>query len=302
MKKLATLVLAFAATLTLAFAGETTVKNTYSHQYDYTGFKALAVSNAFHVELTFADTWSVEVTVPDFIKPYLKVTCIANKVRIGLDKLPRDVQRKLEDLKNPLQAKVTAPYLHTLSMSGASKLIATCPQTLEDESFYVEMSGASSIESLEASGTGTLSIDISGASKLEMKADFNLTDIDLSGASKLDLTGSSGKMNIDLSGASNARINGDALVGIVEMSGSSKMTWDGKTGSLRIGQSGASKFESNGETANAEVELAGACKCRLIVTETLDYQLSGASTLRVKDLGAKMSGEQSRGSKIDFER
>lgn len=302
MKKAVTLVLALAATLSLAFAGETSVKNTYSHHYDYTGFKALAVSNAFHVDLTFADTWSVDVTVPDFIKPYLKVTCIGNKVRIGLEKLPRDVQRKMDNLSNPLQAKVTAPYLHTISMSGASKLIANGSQALKDESLYIELSGASSIESLESSGNGTLGIDLSGASKLDINAVFNQTNIDLSGSSKLDLTGNSGKMNIDLSGASSARINGDALVGIVDLSGSSKLNWDGKTGSLRIGQSGATKFESTGETANAEVELSGASKCRITVTESLVYELSGASTLRVKDLGAKLSGEQSRGSKIDFER
>ena len=65
---------------------------------------------------------------------------------------------------------------------------------------------------------------------------------------------------------------------------------------------GATKFESTGETANAEVELSGASKCRISVTETLYYELSGASTLRVRSQGAKMSGEQSRGSKIDFER
>ena len=302
MKKLATLVLAFAATLTMAFAGQTPLRNTYSHHYDFKDFTALSVSNTFQVDFTFADTWSVDVTVPDFIKPYLKVTCIGSKVRIGLEKLPRDVQRKLEDLSNPLQATVTAPKLLSLSTSGASKVTVNGSQVLKDESLFVEASGASGIYSLETSGNGTLHIDVSGASKLDIKADFNLTNIDLSGASKLDLTGNSGKMNIDISGASNAKIDGDALTGHVELSGSSKLTWNGKTGSLKIDQSGATKFESTGETANAEVELSGASKCRLTVTETLDYELSGASTLRVKNLGAKVSGEQNRGSKIDFER
>lgn len=305
MKKTALLILAFAATVSLAFAGETALKKTYTtytKNYDYTGFTALAVSNAFHVDFTFADTWSVDVTVPDFVKPYLKVTYIGNKVRIGLEKLPRDVQRKLEDLSNPLQAKVTAPKLLSLATSGAAKVTVSGQQILKDESFYVELSGASGITSLQASGNGTLNIDVSGASKLEMTADFNLTNVDLSGASKLELTGNSGKMNLDISGASNARINGDALVASVELSGSSKLNWDGKTGSLKIDQSGATKFESTGETANAEVELSGASKCRISVTETLYYELSGASTLRVLSQGAKMSGEQSRGSKIDFER
>lgn len=305
MKKLITLFLALVATVSFAWAGDANAKKTftpYTEHYDYTDFTGLVVSNAFHVDFTFADKYSVDISVPDFIKPYLKITCIGNKVRIGLEKLPRDVQRKMEDLTNPLQATVTAPKLLSLSMSGASRLVANGEQVLKDDSFYVELSGASAIESLVSSGNSTFDIDISGASKADIKVDFNLTSIDLSGASKLNLEGNSGKMNIDLSGASSAKINGDILVANVELSGSSKMNRDGKTGTLKINQSGASKFEGVGEATNAEVQLSGASKCRLTVTESLVYDLTGASTLRVRSLGAKMSGEQSRGSKIDFER
>ena len=305
MKKLITLFLAVMATASFAWAGEANAKKSftpYSQHYDYADFTGLVITNAFHVDFTFADEYSVDVTVPDFIKPYLKVTCLGNKVRIGLEKLPRDVQRKLEDLTSPLQATITAPRLLTISLSGAAKMIANGSQVLKDDSFYVELSGASAVESLVVSGNSTLDIDLSGASKADITADFNLANIDLSGASKLNLDGNSGKMNIDLSGASNAKISGDVLVTNIELSGSSKLNREGKTGTMKINQSGATKFEGTGDIANAEVELSGASKCRLTVTESLVYELSGASTLRVRNQGAKMSGEQSRGSKIDFER
>lgn len=301
MKKLTALVLAFVATLTIAAAADAPVKN-YTRHYDYKNFTGLAVSNAFNVEFAFADTWSVEVTVPEFVQPYLKVSCTGNKVRIGLEKLPRDVQRKLQDLSNPLQAKVLMPKLLSLSLSGASKMTSTGTQVLHNENLYIEVSGASQLKSFESDGNGTLNIDASGASKANVTAQFDLLNLDISGASKLVFTGNCGKMNLDCSGASGAEITGDALVSNAEISGSSKMKVTGNTGRLKLDVSGAGKYESIGDTAQADVELSGASKCRLSVTEKLNYELSGVSTLRVKNMGAQIGGECSRGSKIEFER
>ena len=55
-----------------------------------------------------------------------------------------------------------------------------------------------------------------------------------------------------------------------------------------------------GKTARATVELSGASKAKLSVSEKLQYSLSGVSTLRVKNDGAKISGEASRGSKFEY--
>ena len=302
MKKIATLLLVFAATLSLAFAGDKPVTNPYSHHYDYKDFTALSVSNAFRVDFTFSDDWTVDVTVPDFIKPYLKVTRIGNKVRIGLEKLPRDVQRKLNDLKDPLQATVRMPKLLSLTLSGAAKLNAEGTQALGNENLQLDLSGASRLESLVSSGSGMLNLELSGASQADLKADFSLMDIDVSGASKLTLTGNADKVHLDCSGASGCKLDGDVRDAVVDVSGSSKSTITGKVGSLHLDQSGASKFGATGEVTQADVEVSGASSCRITVTERLSYELSGASTLHVKNLGAKIDGEQSRGSKINFER
>lgn len=303
MKKLSLLMLAFVATLTLAFAGETPLKGTYSKHYDFRDFTSLAVSNAFQVDFAFSDNWTVDVTVPDFIQPYLKVTCIGNRVRIGLEKLPRDVQRKLNDLKDPLQATVRMPKLLSLTLSGAVRLKAEGEQVLTNENLHVDLSGSSKLQTLVSSGNGTLNLEVSGASKAELKADFSVMNIDLSGASKLELEGNSGKVNIDCSGASGCAIDGKVLSMNADLSGSSKLRLNGPVGNLKLDQSGASKFTASEEIAQAHVEVSGASSCHVIVTEQLTYELSGASTLHVKNMGgASVTGEQSRGSKIDFVR
>ena len=302
MKKTFLLLLALVATISFAFAGENPVKNSYSHHYNFEDFTALSVSNAFRVDFTFSDDWTVDVTVPDFIQPYLKVTCSSHKVHIGLSKLPKDVQRKLSDLKDPLQATVRMPKLHALSLSGASRMEVTGQQQLGSEEMFIDLSGASRLKSMAAEGKGSLSIGLSGASRVEMQADFKAIHVDVSGASKLELTGKADRLRLGCSGASNCDFSGDFQNADIDLSGSSKMKMNGKTGSLQLGQSGATSFTSNGETARADVDLSGASKARLTVTERLDYELSGASTLRVKDLGARITGEQSRGSKIEWDR
>lgn len=302
MKKTLFLLLALVATLSFAHAGENAVKNPYTHHYDFKDFTELSVSNAFHVDFAFADTWSVDISVPDFIQPYLKVNRLGDKVKIGLDKLPRDVQRKLSDLKEPLQATVRMPKLLALSLSGASRLQAEGRQELGNEAMSIDLSGASRLQAMTVSGKGALHLELSGASRATLDADFPMTNIGISGASHLNLTGNTDKARIDCSGASHCKIEGDVENADIGLSGSSSAKLNGQTGILKLDMSGASHFESTGETASAYAELSGASKAKMAVTEKLHYELSGASTLRVRNLDANVTGEQSRGSKLSFER
>jgi hypothetical protein len=281
---------------------ETSAVETYEQHYDFRDFTALSVSNAFHVDFAFADDWLVDISVPDFIEPYLKVNRIGDKVRIGLNKLPVDIQRKLSKTSDALHATVRMPKLLSLSLSGAVRMVADGSQELDGETMFIDLSGASKLESLVSSGNGILHLELSGASKAGLQADFKQLDIGVSGASKLTLSGNADKVDIDCSGASGCILDGNFANADVDASGSSKVTMSGSTGNLNVESSGATKFESTGETARAVVELSGASKARLTVTEKLYYELSGASTLRVNNKGARITGEQSRGSKIEFER
>ena len=302
MKKTFLLLLTFVFTLTCVFAGEKPVKNPYTHHYDFKNFTELSVSNAFQVDFAFADTWSVEISVPDFIQPYLKVNCLGNKVKIGLDKLPKDVQRQLGDLKDPLQATVRMPKLLALSLSGASRLRADGRQELGGEAMTIDLSGASRLQSMTVSGNGALYLEMSGASRATLTADFKKVDIGVSGASHLHLTGDTDKASVDCSGASGCTIEGNVRNADIDLSGSSNAKIEGNMDSLNLELSGASRFELTGTTATAYAELSGSSRARLTVTEKLNYELSGASTLRVNNQGASLSGEQSRSSKLSLER
>ena len=88
-----------------------------------------------------------------------------------------------------------------------------------------------------------------------------------------------------------------------EVSGSSSIQVKGDVRSLDASASGSSKFEVEGDPEKADVELSGASKGRLTVTQQLKYELSGVSTLKVKDKGiATKHGQASRSAKVEFVR
>ena len=301
MKKSTLLFLTFAMMLATVFAEPAAAKNRYTHTYDFRNFTVLSVSHVFKVELTFENRYDVSIDVPDFIEPYLKISKTGEKVRLDLEKLPNDIQRKLSDENSSLLARVSVPKLTRLQLSGASKVNATGRLVLGgQENFYVSLAGATELNGLVAEGGEKLAIEISGASKGDVEAAFNKLDIDLSGASKLRFGGDADQLDIELSGASSAQFDGKYNGTDADISGSSKLTLTGDSRQLDLELSGASKFECMGKTARATVELSGASKAKLSVSEKLQYSLSGVSTLRVRNDGAKISGEASRGSKFEY--
>lgn len=301
MKKIMLLFVALATTLSTAMAATEPAPSLVTKSFTYKDFTMLSVSNSFQVKLTFAESYSIEVEVPGYLEPYLKVSCMSNKLRIGLNKLPKDIQKKLNHDGDQLHAWITMPALTALSMSGATKLETIGkPRLGPDSSLSIELSGASKIDRLEADGTGRIVVDMSGASKAELQAAFHIMDIEVSGASKLKMEGGADKVTVDCSGASNCRFAGDYGSLKAEVSGASKMEVDGDVHSLVTDISGSSRIEVDGVTDKAEMELSGASKATLTVQESLLYELSGVSTLRLRDLGAKVRGEIGRGSKIEY--
>ena len=281
MKRLALMIVALATTFSFAFAEPEARYTTVSRHYNFRDFDRLSVAHTFEVELNFADTYSVDVQVPDFVEPYLHVKNVSGKLILSLEKMPRDVQRKLNDTSHELTAQVTMPRLLSLEMSGASRVTANGLLQLNTENLDIDLSGASKLLALEAKGIDRLSIDVSGASKCRLQADAEEMIVDLSGASKVNWEGTALRMSVDCSGASDGH-------------------FDGNVGKMNVDASGSSKVILDGEAENASVELSGVSKCQLGVSGKLNYELSGASTLRVKDLGASMRGETSRGSKVDI--
>ena len=303
MKKLTFLILAVFATLTTAFAEPGSDKDRFEKNYDYTGFTAVSIANAFRVDLTFADRFEVYVDVPAYIEPYLRVNKSGDKVRIDLERLPMDIQNKLNKESDQLKARIVLPKMTGLQASGAVDIDAHGKLRLDDETLRIQISGASKLNDLEASGSGQLSLQLSGASNATMKAAFQKKAlIDLSGASKIAFEGGSQTLSLEGSGASKAQIKGDFDKVVADLSGSSSGKIEGNTDELSLEVSGASNFEIDGTTKNATVELSGVSKCRLAMTGKLLYEVSGVSTLKVKDMGVSAKGNVSRGSKFEYVR
>lgn len=252
-----------------------------SRHFNFKNFDRIAASYSWQVDVVFADTYSVDVEVPDFIEPYLKVKNVSGKLVLSLEKLPSNVKNKLNNSKGRLQATVTMPTLTAVDLSGASRLSANGAIDLHQKSLDIDISGASQLDELHVKGVDRLSID-------------------LSGATGCNLTVYAEEMHIDVSGSSRLEWKGTALRAFIDCSGASGIQMAGEVGRMNIDCSGASKVVSTGETEIASVELSGASKCEVAVSGKLDYELSGATTLRVRDLGAAVTGEMSRGAKIVY--
>ena len=301
MKKTAMLFLAMATALSLASAAPEADRNSVSRHFDFQNFTILSVSHSFRVDLTFADTFSVDVEVPDFIEPYLRVSQVGEKVVISLENLPWEVQRKLNDNPGKLQAKVSMKQLRQLQMSGATKLVASNQLNCGTDELRIELSGASELEALSVRGEGRLLIDLSGASEADVDSRMKDVKADLSGASKLTWKGDVRTLDIDCSGASKVQFDGNVEDKLTaEVSGSSKLNMGKNIRTMKLEVSGASKFELSGQVEEANVELTGASKALIPVTRKMLYDISGVSTLRVKDLGATIRGDISRGSKLEY--
>ena len=300
MKKIVLLALALLAAIPSFASTPAPGMVVCRRHYDYSGFTELSLSHTFNVELSFGEQWSVDIEVPDFIEPYLKIYRRGNRLHIGLEKLPSRISRQLRKKERPY-AKIRMPYLTTLKMSGASKLVAAgFPLSAPGGMLEIEISGASRIESLNVGPIDRLSIDMSGASRGELRGDFRYVDADLSGASRLNLIGNGSKIGVECSGASSMNLSGDYKKADIDISGSSRVNVAGNLEELVIDASGASKVEHDGVTIYADVELSGASKARIAVVDRLRYELNGASKLRLKDLGARIRGEASRTSRIEY--
>ncbi len=109
-------------------------------------------------------------------------------------------------------------------------------------------------------------LDLAGASKTDISAQFDLSrlDVDLSGASRLTLNGTVGKLEADISGASEISLLNRVTEIDADISGASSLH----------------AFDADAE--NAYLDLSGASKAKVTVTKLLDVEASGASTVTYK--------------------
>ena len=206
--------------------------------FNFSNFDEIRVTDSFDVEYvqSTGNTWSVEVTAPDNIIPYVVVKRHEEGISLSLKGVSTD-----KDFT--LKAKIVAPALEEINISGASSFSAN---EINVHSLDLEASGASYFN-IKKIASSDLEIKLTGASATNIEGvDTGEFDLDLSGASKADIKIKTGEADVELSGASVATLSGN--VGNVEMEASGASTINAKSfnannGSLQA--SGASKIDAN---------------------------------------------------------
>ena len=196
--------------------------------YNFKDFNSIDISGNFQVELSQGQ-YSVFVDIPEEFEPYLKVKLRDGELHIYYNKLPFK--------------------LRYLIGRGGWFSIAKISE--------IELSGASSLDAQDLKSSN-LSIDCSGASKVDVSGDFGMLVIDCSGASRGDISGEAKIFRLEVSGAS--RIDAEKLL-----------------------------------CNKAELDVSGASRASVNALDRLEIDCSGASSVayKIKDdtlLQAESSG------------
>ena len=214
----------------------------FNKNYPVGSFDTIEAGGVYRVDLSKDARCGVTVQAPDYMEPYLNVKVVNGTLHLGMEKLPMDIQRKLNKETEKIWATVTMPSVRRISLSGAAKC---------------QMGGT----------FGKLDLRCSGAAKMDAVR-MNVPDVDmeLSGASKLTMDGTFLKMDAAASGASKAVVSSETtLVELdVEASGVSRFMME------------------NLPAENVKVDLSGTGFCQVNALKTIRIEASGASTCQYK--------------------
>ena len=202
--------------------------NVVTRQIQTKPFTRLEVSGSFHVSVSVGSPEAVSVRVDDNLVDSLDVGVSGTALHIGL-KSGTSVNNAT------LQADVTVRSLEALDGSGATTI--SLSNVLAADTLSVSLSGASRLSGPIDVGGG--SIELSGASNAELSGSATSLTITENGASQLNATALTiDRLTIDLSGASHADVS--------------------VTGSLSAGASGASALRYAGSPTISRSETSGA--------------------------------------------
>jgi hypothetical protein len=256
MRKVITPVILTAVLITAALFSGCTITgagDVITAKMEVADFTSVDVEDTFEVEITPSDSFSVTISADKNTYDYVTVSRQGETLKIYLN--PRNIFADFTLKSRTLKATVTMPTLYGLRLSGASK--GTVSGFKSSDNVSIEVSGASSLEMSDIE-VGGAQFEISGASKVTggMKA----TDIkfQVSGASKVELQGTANSIVLNASGASNVNLNYLPLnYADVTLGSASEATIDVKE-TLDIVASGASRLYFLGNPTIGNLDISGA--------------------------------------------
>jgi hypothetical protein len=223
--------------------------NTATREFDYTGFTRIEVGHAFKVDISRSDNYSISVTINENRADSLKVSKTGDTLKIGF----KEPFLNIRSAHNRPQVTITLPYLRGLDISGAVE--ANVKGFKSSVAFTLDVSGASNLDiDMEA---GDFKANISGASGANGYLKARSTDIKLSGASHITIPGSGGDIIINASGASQAYLeNYPVFNADIVLSGASISILNA-SGKLNADLSGASRLEYTGNPTLGRIDISG---------------------------------------------
>jgi hypothetical protein len=222
--------------------------NLVTKTLDLQDFTKLEIGSNFKVEVSQANTFSVNITVDDNIVDLMDVQKVGSTLHIGL-KTGHSYVRVTN------RAVINMPALRGVDVSGASRTNVSGFNA--NDELQAKASGASTLD-FSSTKAGTTGFDVSGASKVTGALEIGNSNMKVSGASSVDLTGKASDISLDVSGASNARLeNFTVRDANVTASGASSATINA-TGKLDVDVSGASRLYYLGNPTLGKVNVTGA--------------------------------------------
>ena len=227
--------------------------NIVTEEREVTNFIQVDVEGTFEVEITQSNSFSTNISADSSFFDYIAVTKEGDTLRIYLN--PRHTFTDFTSQIKTLKAKITMPDLYGLRLSGATK--ATISGFKSSGDFSLDVSGASTLDMKDIE-VGDVEFKVSGASRVSgsMKADN--VEFEVSGASKVELEGSASNIILNAAGASNVNLADFPLDNAyANLSGASEATVDAK-GKLDATLSDASSLYFEGNPTMGTINISGA--------------------------------------------
>ena len=217
----------FYALISIAFVAN---GQTSSQDRPVGSFTGIDVGSAFEVILTQGNVHKVVVEVEDKLHEKIDVEVRNNTLYVKTN--------GRITTKRKMAVYITFAQLERMSFSGASKVSATTD--IRGNDMEIDLSGASKLDlrlfvnDLDFIGSGAsnttlagncnnLDLDLSGASKFSaFELPSNIASLDLSGASKVDVNVAE-RIDVNASGSSKISYKGNATTGQLKTSGSSSI-------------------------------------------------------------------------------
>lgn len=200
--------------------------------YDQTGFTGLEVRKGMRLELRQADSYSVRIRTWDFCYRFISLKRDGSRLTIT---------RSLTFF--PVTIEITAPKITNLVLSGGSR--GEFGLDLPEESVTLVLSGGSRLSgSLNAR---TLRLEHSGGSRTELTGRADSIKAEASGGSRISMESFPVRdAVVGLSGGSSARLSVSGTLS-AEASGGSRLSYHGKPRMGKTAISGGSEIKSIGQ-------------------------------------------------------